>query len=125
VNDFLRDFPTDIIGAIAATGAGAWLLLKRLLLKSAIDTSAKDAVNAQGDVVQLLRDEVRRLGEINGELAAEVNKLQRQNMRLLNEIADLHTTINNMAEQINTAMRRKTDPQLGAEWPDIDRRKHS
>jgi FtsZ-binding cell division protein ZapB len=71
------------IGASAVSG-GFGLLMLRKFMKGWV------ADGAQIETVNLLREEVRRLGEVNTQLAEEVNRLQLQNVKLQREIASLH-----------------------------------
>jgi FtsZ-binding cell division protein ZapB len=90
------------------------LLLRKLLTLFRREGVEANAVGAQGDIIDLLRAEVKRLGEINNDLAGMVNELQRENLGLKREISTLHDTINQMNEQLNNLSRRSTDPGFGA-----------
>ena len=94
--------------AIAGTLVGVpafWLFLKQVVLKSTSESASTSAENAKIDVITMLRDEVRRMGEINNQLATGLNELQIENVKLRKEISDLHNTINKMTEQLNIISR--------------------
>jgi FtsZ-binding cell division protein ZapB len=89
------------------------LLLKKVFTLFKSEGVAASAVDAKGDIIDLLRAEVKRLGEINNDLANMVNELQRENMGLKKEISTLHDTINQMNEQLKNLSRRSGDPSFG------------
>lgn len=104
--------PNEAVAGSVVGVPAIWLFIKRILLIGASSSTEKRAVEASGDVIQMLRDEVCRLGEINGDLASELNKLQKENVSLRKEISNLHDTINGMTEQISTIMRGNQYVQL-------------
>lgn len=82
---------------------------KRIFAKAALEDTSKTATDAQCSVIEMLRSEVRRMSDINGELAKALNELQLENVELRKEISALHDTINEMTERLNIISRRKDD----------------
>jgi FtsZ-binding cell division protein ZapB len=100
----------DVTPEAALGGMGGvsllWLLFKKLVLRSAVDNTAITAADAQTDVIRLLRDEVRRLGEQNAELAQKLNSVQMENVQLKSEMSGLRDKMNAMTEELNAIRRR-------------------
>jgi hypothetical protein len=106
----------------AATGLAAifglsalWLFIKKTMLRSAVDTVHTKAADAQTEVIQLLRDEVRRLSEINQVLAENQNKFQLENMRLKRQVSDLHAVVAEMSEKLKFISVREHHPHINEE----------
>jgi FtsZ-binding cell division protein ZapB len=109
----LKDLPSEAIAGGVAGIPFLALVLKKIFTLFQREGVAASAAGAQGEIIDLLRAEVRRLGEINNDLANMVNELQRENMGLKKEISTLHDTINQMNEQLSKLSRRSTDPTFG------------
>jgi FtsZ-binding cell division protein ZapB len=98
----------------AALGGGVgvsvlWMLFKKLVLRSAVDSTATTAADAKTDVISLLRSEIRRLGEQNAELAEKLNSMQMENIRLRGEMSGLRDKMNVMTEELNAIARRSAN----------------
>jgi predicted RNase H-like nuclease (RuvC/YqgF family) len=88
-----------------------WLYFKRIMLKSAQDTTETKSAEAKTDVIELLRSEVERLSAINSKLSESLNelqqesvKLQQENIKLRQEILDLRSTVNDLVRRENHSL---------------------
>jgi predicted nuclease with TOPRIM domain len=82
-----------------------WLLLKKIMLRTAVDNTAINSADAQSDVITLLREEVSRLGGANARLAEKLNAVQMENVGLRTEMSELRDKLNAMTEQLNILSR--------------------
>lgn len=94
------DITVEKVGGAVFGLSSLWALGRKLLVKKVLDDTVISSAEASTDVIEMLRCEVRRLGEINNELAEALNNLQRENIGLCQEIAELHITVNRMSAQI-------------------------
>lgn len=102
-----HDFPIlEALGGAALGLPMLWLFAKRMAVKLASDELSINSVNSQTQVIDMLRDEVERLGGINGRLSASLNELHIENIKLRKEISDLHETVNRMSEKLNSLSRQ-------------------
>jgi uncharacterized protein YlxW (UPF0749 family) len=81
-----------------------WLYFKRIMLKSAKDTTEIKSAEAKTDVIELLRSEVERLSAINSKLSESLNELQQENIKLRQEILDLRSTVNDLVRRENHSL---------------------
>jgi cell division protein FtsB len=88
----LKDVTPESVGGTVAGASMLWLFFKKLLLRNAADSVAINAADAQGDVITLLRAEVRRLAE-------RVETLELEN-------STLRDKLNLMTERFNSISRR-------------------
>ena len=101
----INSVPNEAISATLVGIPAFWLFMKRVIFKGASESASTSAENAKIDVITMLRDEVRRMGEINTQLATGLNELQIENVKLRKEISGLHNTINRITEQLNIMSR--------------------
>jgi FtsZ-binding cell division protein ZapB len=101
----LKDItPETALGGVSVASM-FWLLLKKIMLRTAVDNTAINSAEAQSDVITLLRDEVSRLGGANARLAEKLNAVQMENVGLRTEMSELRDRLNAMTEQINIISR--------------------
>ncbi len=98
--------PTEIFAGTVIGLPVFWLFIKRTISKSAAETTLAMSESAKVNVIELLREEIQRMSEINGKLADGLNELQIENVKLRREISVLHDTINTMTEQFGIISRR-------------------
>jgi predicted nucleic acid-binding Zn-ribbon protein len=93
----------EVLSGAFLSGPVFWLFFKRIMLKSAKDTTGIKSEEAKTDVIELLRSEIERLNVSNTKLADSLNELQVENIKLRQEILDLRSTINEL-------VRRESSP---------------
>jgi predicted RNase H-like nuclease (RuvC/YqgF family) len=104
----LASMPVEgYLAVIGASLPSLWLFIQKLRASSANTTTDIKAAVAQTEVIELLRSEVERLGEINGKLATSLNELQLENYKLKIQISELHATISDMSAKLNAMSRRE------------------
>lgn len=91
--------PEYLVGTGAGSGA-LWLMWKKFLVRNSEEEKTLVTSVAQIEVINLLRDEVNRLGTTNTMLAEELNKLQSENIRLNAEITQLHVALSGVKKEI-------------------------
>lgn len=89
------------VGGTLGGIAGFWLLAKKVLLKTALDTTSQGATEAEHDILRLLREEVTRMAESNKVMAELLSTFQRDNINLKKEISILHDNINQLSERLS------------------------
>lgn len=92
----------EVIGGGIFGGFGAWLFLKKFLVRSAIETTNLSAADGYSDVIQTLRDEVKRLGEANADLAVMLNQIQLENIALKNELAKMQQLVARLERKLTS-----------------------
>lgn len=103
----IESIPTEALVAGSVVGSSVfWLFIKRTISKSAAESTLASSEAAKINVIELLREEVQRMSEVNTKLASGLNQLQIENVRLRREISSLHDTINTMTEQFGVISRR-------------------
>jgi cell division protein FtsB len=88
----LKDITPESVGGTAIGASMLWVFFKKLLLRNAADNVSINAADASGDVIKLLRDEVKRLAE-------RVETLEHENTTLRDKL-------NIMTERFNSISRR-------------------
>lgn len=91
----------EIIGGTVFGGVGIWMLIKKLLVRSAIESTNLSAADGYGEIIDSLREEVRRLGEANSKLATTLNQIQFENIELKTEVARMRQLIARMEQKIS------------------------
>jgi FtsZ-binding cell division protein ZapB len=100
----------EVIVGTGGVGSSLWLLWKKFLVSNSKETKNLAASDAEVDVINLLRSEVKRLSEINVELANALNELQLENINLKREISNMHTTLNDMKDRMGMATTTAQEP---------------
>ena len=95
----------EIIAGSFMSAPVFWLYFKRVMLKSANDTTNIKSAEAKTDVIELLRSEIERLNASNTKLSETLNELQMENIKLRQEILDLRSTINELVRRDDQVVR--------------------
>lgn len=93
-------FTPESVAGTGIGGAGIWLFFKKIASKSATETANTSKADAYSEVIDTLRNEVKRLSDVNTELAKALNELQKENINLKREISQLHDTLTDMRDRL-------------------------
>jgi predicted nuclease with TOPRIM domain len=104
----INDIPLEGLGGGAIGAAGLWLIAKKVMLKTAIDSAEKMTVDAQALIFENLHKELERMMKSNGEIIAELHATRADNLRLHNDNARLHND-NQLLRQEVTLLRSSLD----------------
>lgn len=99
----------ELLTGTAIGGAGFWLAFKRFLVISAVESANISASGAYNEIIENLRIEVRRLSEVNTELAKALNDLQRENIELKAEVSSLHDTLSHVRNEFARFRKQNED----------------
>lgn len=86
----------EIIGGGVAGIFGVFLFFKKFMVRSSIETANLSTADAYGEIINSLRQEVKRLGEANSELARTLNAIQLENIELKTEVARMQQVLAKM-----------------------------
>lgn len=92
--------PELVAGSVIGAPA-FWLFIQKVFLKTAQIESTHYAVNAESEVIALLRGEVERMAEGNKVLHEQLQKFHEENVHLRKEITILQTTISELSARLN------------------------
>jgi hypothetical protein len=99
----------EVALGVPSGAALVFLALKKLILKTASLDTTKAAVDAEGEVIDILRGEVVRLAAGNKQLHEELQRFHTENALLRKEVTLLQTTIEELTSRINVIDRLRAD----------------
>lgn len=102
-NMALSDYLPEIVAGSIIGAPAFWLFIQKVFLRTAQIESTHYAVNAESEVIELLRGEVARMAEGTKVLHVQLQKFREENVQLHKEITGLQATIYELTARLNTS----------------------
>jgi len=109
----------EIISGIVGLPAAVWLIYKRVSATASKEDVSITANKTTSSVIELLHDEIKRLGDQNAKLSNMVDEMRAENARQRHQLLISQQILKKLAFNLRVLSVRKTD----VPFEGVDRRR--